>query len=616
MSNRKQFGRNRDIDGPATLETPDVLAMMQPVFWHRRSLLKALLLCAVVALLACCHVQTGFALNIRLKDWRPKGLYIVRVRRYGAVHDVAITMAVAIVVGRYLVERERIAKKNGWQSKYLFVSSSGEPVPVTDIQMLFNRLSKRIRARGTIAGMLKNFCQRHLGKGGDDAASRCFRGLSKMRGSRVKKLPEVPAPRIERLLRRTDPFKHMERQLDDEAAAARWLADHKPAVPIVLSPHRPPPDHPLVVELRRVRWPRGKHACRVLRAQLWTRYGERIDALMRDRVLDGNLVAKLLHTTLGNVYATIRYHYRREGERPFKGFHDRDPKPRASEADLAVIAEIETVELSDDPATRAAEVLARACRHAEAVHSMIDRGLLKPRKAADLLGIDYRDLCMVRSGLREGVAPEIILCRPAFRRVPKEWWDKVRAAAALRPEGDTATAFFCRLAGAGFPGGFDVLDRWCRDNATVRPQPATETEQAFLARLEAVRWSSDPLALEAQRSRTVVESLVDLDRLVSEGKLGPYRAAALLKLQPRRFASLRHALRAGVAPARALAPVMPVRKEVWDAIAAEHALSPEEDDLVFFWRVVAKCGYTGGQKRLKTFRKLLAFRANLFQDAA
>ena len=405
------------------LDTPDVLAMLLPTFWHMRSLLKALRMCAVVALLACCCISPGHALNIRLADWMPGGRLVVRVRRNGRLDDVAITPAVASVVSRYVVERARVAKKNGWTSEFLFVSSSGRPVPATEIQLVFNRLSKRIGARGTVAGMLKNFCLRQLRKGRDEAASRRYRGLTKELARPRTALPAVGVARIERLLKRADPFKNLERQLGDDAAAQRWLADRKTVVPAILTPYPPQPDHPVVRALREVRWPRGKHACRVIRAQLWNLYGERIDVLMRERVIDGNLVARLLHTTLGNVHSTLRYHFRRGRSRPFKNFKSSGSAPRPTENHSIVLAEIAAVALPDDPEERASALLTRACKYAAAVDRMIEEEELRPREAAEVLGVSYECVNMIRTCLRQGVTPEVVMQRQRGRRVPHEWWE-------------------------------------------------------------------------------------------------------------------------------------------------------------------------------------------------
>lgn len=198
--------------------------------------------------------------------------------------------------------------------------------------------------------------------------------------------------------------------------------------------------------------------------------------------------------------------------------------------------------------------------------------------------------------------------------MPNEWWKKVSAAAAERPDGDTTVALFCRLAAVGFPGGLDRLERWSRQNLTTRPAPITMTEQRLLDDLASIRWSTDPEAFEWQRSQATIASLTFLDGLVDERKVGLYRAAALLKLHHKRFAFLRQALKAGVTPERALMPPSPVSNDVWQGIAAEHAKSPDEAPVPFFWRMVADHRYTGGEKRLKTFRKNLAIRATLLLD--
>ena len=63
----------------------------------------------------------------------------------------------------------------------------------------------------------------------------------------------------------------------------------------------------------------------------------------------------------------------------------------------------------------------------------------------------------------------------------------------------------------------------------------------------------------------------------------------------------------GFTPA-ATAPPSPVPAGVWRTVERENDLAPDEADPLFYWRMRSLYGFTGGEKRLKTFREGLRLR--------
>jgi hypothetical protein len=588
-----------------TLDVAYVLAMLQPSFWNARKALNAYLMSALVVLTACLYVFPGFALGIRLADWRPEGRDVVRFKRQGGRwHEVPLTPTVIYVVERYRAERDKHAKAGGWTSEYLFVTTKGNPIKAAKLQQTWVPLAKRLRARNTVPRMLQNFCLRNLRKGGREFefAARFVRGLASIPGARQKKMPPVSEATIARLVRSTDPFKDMERQITNEEAARRWLADRDEPILLHLDPHEPRSEPELVTLLRKVRWPRGRRACALLRGEILSLHGEALNRLLQDRAIAYKSLALVLKTSVGNLRGLMRNHFSAGVSHRFAMPRAELPEPEFTEIDLAAIAAVRETKLPEDSEALATAVLERACRHASAFHDMMGRGLLRPPEAARILGIRREDLLLLGAALSEGVAPELILLRKQNVRVPDEWWPKIERAYVVRPEEDTVIAFFCRLVKDGYPGGYSRVSRWCAARSAV-PLPLTVEEEKYLAALAVISEQAEGTTEPGRRKSLVIGNLVELDRLVSSGKVGVRKAAKLIKVPGDTFRSLQEALRAGLTPEEATSPVSPVSGQVWQAIRIQHELAPDETNLRFYWRMRADHGYTGGFHRLKSFRE-------------
>ncbi|MBR1133292.1 hypothetical protein [Bradyrhizobium iriomotense] len=634
---------------PVVLETPDVLAMLHTAFWGT-DYLSACRNCALVALLACCYVLPGYASHILLEDWRPvidgRRRDVVFIRRHKEWQTVYLTPTAVFAVERYLAERARVAAEMGWQSELLFVSVNGKPVQGGAVFECVRRLGRRIGSR-SMTRMLENFCLRRLKKGDDEVASRRYRGLKRPHADRHAALPVISEARIARLIRRVDPFKHLERQVRSERAAAKWLAARAAVIVVnvacdaparagsraksearsakATAPRMPtarkapakktmPVDHPLVAALLTMKWPENDHDRGVLRTQVWVEYGDDLYPLMKERngPLNGELVAELLHTTEEGVSGTLSQFYRngpRVRRQEWK--LTRAPKPLPTEADRALIAAVEA-DAAREGGCRPEAVKDRLIAHLPAIADMISRETITCPQAARSLGTDKSRLHLLLTALEHGIAPERLLHHRRKQKIPPEWWDKVRAAHARRPDGDTDEALFCRMFAAGFPGGFSTLVMWLAKNVrTATPAEKTEAELAVVRALSDYPWSADPETLATQREETARAHLVSVHRMLAEGKLRPGQAAKLLNVVRCRMDYLHRGLSAGLSLDDLLAAPSPSPKEVWDAVRREHLKTPDEANLTFYFRMRADHGLTEGIKRMRTFRENLAVRESL-----
>lgn len=595
--------------GPAILRLPDVLLMFQSWFW-RTDLLTALRYPALTALLGCCHILFGQAAGILLANWRPLDENRVRrdvviVKRHGQWHPVPLTPTVIFLVERYIEERNRVAEKLGWTSDFLFVSRSGARLHKNVVDLKFKKLRKRIKARTTISRMLKNFCVRNLATGNDETASRRFRGISKPLGDRNNHLPEVSETKLARLVRRTDPFKDMERQVQDETAARRWLADREDDLKIPLPTEgrkAMPTEEPTVAAILRYVWPRGEHACRVLRTEIWRLHGRELDRLLRERVLTRRLVARLLHTTERRVASFVFAHFRSAGGRPLMGFRPRQTKPRRTKEDIALVAALGRTCLPGDPDARFAAIAARIDQHLPAVEDMIARGILSSPAAAKLLDIQAPEMPIVRAGRKAGLSAARALRNPRTE-ISDECWKGIDAEWAARRGREGRLEFCCRMVAEGFPGAVStVYKRLIKLERKPVPE-MTDEDRALVAALSGIAWSSHLETFRAQRNEVLVTHLAAVDVLIVAGKLGKLAAAALFRIKPERLAFLRSGLRAGLGPAAVVAGGGPIPEAVWTMVGREHALAREEPDLDFYWRMRLRHGFGGTLADMTNFRE-------------
>jgi hypothetical protein len=591
------------MDGPVTLQVPDVFAMMQLRFWNT-DVITAARYCALVAFLACCQILPGFARSIRISDWRPDGRDVVRLWRFGQWQTVPLTPQAILVIERFITERNRVLKELGKDSEYLFIRSTGKPFG-PDIDNGFERLRKRIRAKLPIARMLRNFCVRHLRTGGDEAASRRFRGISKplARGTDYR-LPKIPEDRIARLVRRTNPFRAMDRQFNDERAASRWLADQTLVVPVEMTGKKKtmPGKHPLVAKLLKIVWPRSKADCNVTRARLWEEYGEEIDQELRVGALSQWHVARLLHTTEKKVHNFVWLHYRSGRAVPIKYRQPRSPtpvKPQASEAEERAISAVRQP-LPIDPAEASEETERRLIRYYPTIDPMIARGIMTAKEVSNLFGVRARQIDFLHNAAKVGLTAEQML-RRAHGPVSEEWWEKVRQANTTRRFPDSDLAFFCRMVAAGFPGSLKAFKRFCQ--MKPRPTPAmTNEEQSIVDALSAMQWSSERKFLREQREDVLRAYLVGVDRLIVAGKIGTVRAGRLMNLGDNILAYYRQAIAAGLSVEQALERPRRASVDMWKLVRKEHDAAPEEPDLPFLFRMKLVLGFPGGINAIRTFR--------------
>ena len=318
---------------------------------------------------------------------------------------------------------------------------------------------------------------------------------------------------------KTDPFKDMERQVTNEEAARRWLADRDEPILLRLDPYEPKTGaQTRNATAQGAVAARAAGLCHFARRAILREHGEALNRLLLDRAIAYKTLALVLKTSEGNLRGLVN-HFSAGVSNRFAVPRAELPEPEFEEIDLAAIAAVRETKLPEDSEALATAVLERACRHASAFHGMMGRGLLRPPEAARILGIRREDLLLLGAALSEGVAPELVLLRKQNVRVPDEWWPKMERAYALRPKKDTAIAFFCRLVKDGYPGGYSRVSRWCAARSAV-PLPLTVEEEKYLAALAVISEQAEEATNPGRRKSLVIGNLVELDRLVSSGKVG------------------------------------------------------------------------------------------------
>jgi hypothetical protein len=241
---------------------------------------------------------------------------------------------------------------------------------------------------------------------------------------------------------------------------------------------------------------------------------------------------------------------------------------------------------------------------------MIDRGVLAPGEAANLLNVTRPDLRLVRVGRRYGLSADQLLARPTGA-VLDEWWPKVREVYAAWPA-DKEVELFCRLVAAGFPGGQSTLAQYLRKHVrAARPEvKLTEQDREIIEALSNIAWSTNGEFLRDQRLAAVRSYLKDVDAMVQAGKIDAARASRLLHVTHHKYRYMSVALAAGLTVEAIIAAAEPVSAETWAIVEREHMRTPDEDDLLFLVRMKADHGYMGGKKALRTFRINLRLRAS------
>ncbi|MBX9927247.1 MAG: hypothetical protein K2Y05_12890, partial [Hyphomicrobiaceae bacterium] len=304
---------SRPDDDPVRILTPyDVLAMLRPEFWepHVRSILMAYRHCAVVVLMACCHVGAGFQTRIKLAHWRPEGLDVLLVKRWGKTLAIPLTPQTIFVVERYIAERERVRCPNGvprWESEFLFVTEDGKCLQNRDITDAFARLKE---GRNFFHRALLRFCARHIRAGSDATVERRFRGFTRKLGSR-NDMPEVSPAKLKQVVRDTNPFRDLDREIRGAVPAQKFLTEQPPGIAVPRAKRKSMPvDHPLVAQLLRTKWPKGKRGRAELRAELRREHGAAIEELLQSGILIGEHVGLLFRIKARTARKFHQAHYR------------------------------------------------------------------------------------------------------------------------------------------------------------------------------------------------------------------------------------------------------------------------------------------------------------------
>jgi hypothetical protein len=602
---------------PLSLSVADVLAMLRASFWRTVNVpdLAAFRYCALVALMACCHILPGYLCDLKFEHWRPGGRAVIRIRRYHRWQNVPLTPQVIYVVERYLAERERVRCPQGvprWTSEYLFVTPSGKRFREGRIMSRgLRRLQSKIRVR-SLNGLLLRFCAGNLAQAKDPIASRRFRGLTKQHAAPHIQLPKVSEPRLARLARRANPFAKLGRQIESEALAERWLKgktvvllrlrDKEPAMPI---------SRPAVAALLAVRWPRNAAACRVLRARLRKQYGEEVEGLLQSGLLTLAQAARLFHTTESSVHGFHVTNYRRSTVlRQPSSFRSSRPPPRPKpdaatiKADTALLRKIAV-----DRRRRGESVEDAVCRKLIAyyptVHEMISRRTTTTAQAAAAFGTPRGRILFLRAAQAAGVPIGLAAAQRSYVKIPEEWWDRVRKAASERAPGDGDRAFYLRMLMAGFPGCEPVFSKFCLH---LRAQTGTtEAERALIAKLSGFKWSRQADERERQRNRLFTEFFIPLSTMLDSRKIRHREVASLFRVPRSTVEYIRAALKAGLGLDQALRRNLRARVGAgdWAAIDDEHARAPDLDDRSFYFRMRLIHDFPGSEKQLGLYRAVL-----------
>lgn len=592
-----------------TYDTPDVLAMMRPEFYEPITYtdFMAYRHCAIVAFLACAHIDAGTQLHIELDHWRPQGEDVVLVTRWGKTQKVPLTPQLIFVVERFIAERERVRCRGGsprWESKYLFVTEKGRKLGKGNVYHLFSLRMKGPKPKSVLGALLR-FCARNIRAGSSSDVQRFFCGFAKKRGSQVIPLPDVPLKEMTRIVIETNPFKDLDREVRGQVAAQKYLSKNRPAVTLQ-QPGRAklmPVDHPLVASLLKVKWPRGREKQAALRAELRLQHGAAFEELLRTRIITGKHLAELLRTTLGAALTYQKAHFGPESD----GKVARRPRPKhqkpATAEELATLSSLRAQSWPRNKELAAGLSQDLLVKHYAAVDPLVTRNLMTVGQLAKLFRASPGRLFLLRAALRHGVSvAEVPIGLNRERcNLPPEWWDRIRKEAAKSGREANISLYF-RMVKAGFTGNFDTFKGFMT-TLQRRNTALSEAETQVVETLSAVVVPDDPVAAEAQREQMLLEHFVTMSTIVATKRMAIREARKLLGVGMHRFAFITAAMEAGLSLTQALRKdFTEVPAEMWSVVGAEHAKTPEEPPRSFYFRMRLLHDFPGSERLLAMFR--------------
>jgi hypothetical protein len=594
---------------PRRLDVADVVVLLMPSYWTRAglSLFAATRYCAIVALLSCCHLGLFIQRNIKTANWRPNGRDVVIVRRFGKTQEVPLTPQVIYVVERYLKERERARAPKGtplWTSEYLFVTPGGKRPFVHNMVKTFRRVERAAGLDRPLEHLLVRFCAKSLEKGGDQTASRRFRGLTKKLGARHVELAELSIEKLARFGRAINPFRTLDRQVRGEIQAARYLSKKDTVVPKILGRKKCelPVEEPVVAELMAVKWPKARRERKALLAQLRDEHGAAIEELLAKGRITYELVGSLFGVTSGSIHSFHRDHYRRAVPAKLRRPAQRPEKAKVSAAEKTLLKSLAGNRRPLDKVEAKAKSRASILAHYPVVHDMISRRLLTTFEAAELFGISRPQLLRLRAAVSAGQSVDEAMTERTYSKVSDDWLARLREEHGKRPEGETDLAFCFRMQAAGFPAcrdQFKIHLRRIKASATI-----SEAEHQLVETLSKLEWPKDVSATNSLRRELLLAHFDRVDALLDAGKIVHRHVADLFKVPTATIEYIRAARKAGLTVEEAVIknPRAEIPNGVWPAIREEHERSPTEKDRPFYFRMRIQHGFPGSEKQMMLFR--------------
>ncbi len=585
----------------------DVLAMLRPEFWepHVRSALMAYRHCAVVALMACCHIGAGCQCGIKLAHWRPGGLDVVLVKRWGKTLAIPLTPQTIFVVERFITERARARCQSGvprWDSEFLFVTEDGKVLLNRDITDCFARLKE---GRGFFHRALLRFCARHIRAGSDSTVERRFRGFTRKLGSH-NDMPDVSLAKLTQVVRDTNPFRDLDREIRGAVPAQKFLSKQPPGIAVPLPKRKPMPvEHPIVALLLRTKWPKDKPGRAELRADLRREHGAAIDKLLQSRVLVGEHVGRLFGIQDRSARKFHEVHYRSGSTKPkvvARAFRPKAEKASttAEERELLKALRAEHWPRKRPEARGLSQKLLK--QHFPAIDALIARRLLTVGVAARLFRAPHTGIRFLRAALKAGMSPAEVLFERTHAFVPESWWERVRSEESKRSGGETDRRFYFRMVRQGFPGHRDPFGKFLR--VLRRGETMSPQEGMLVERLSNTARPEDPAAAEALSKQLLLAHFGEVRAMIDAKKIRHLDGAKLFDVPTYQIEYLTAALKAGLSLEQALRTNLQahVPAAMWSTVKAELALSPDEPTRPFYFRMRLIHDFPGSERQMALFR--------------
>jgi hypothetical protein len=619
----------RHNSGFAVLIPRDVVKLMMPAFWTGTGLAEtvALRYCALVALMVFCYIPLGLARTLLMTDWRPDGLDVVRVRRYGETQLIPLCEDVIAIVERYLAKRKRPPGCRCEPPKRcccgtLLTSRSGRQLSPFSAPKGFVKTGKAIGAGVKLTAMLLRFCESQLEKTGKPAAARRLMGYRTIRGPRHLALPTVPFEELARTARRAAKwFQPFRREMDNERRATEILLKAS-AVPASRTALRNPvhkipvlkaADHPLVGEMTAIAVPEDKKLRGHLKRSLLKNYLAKLDQLVEQGVMGIPQAAELLLTTPLGYWRSRQYHLRNGRAAKLADARRRyaqcgrkvrlQSRPRPDAAQSALVAELRSFPWSKDKETRRGQCRSVVSRYFSDVDAMIRAGRISMKRGRSLLGVTHIQMTMLRAAACAGFPADEVIAAGARRPgISRDWCRRIEAEHVLRPAGESDLVFYFRMRLLGCQGHYVTVQKICRGLHGAVPK-LDAAERRLVEHLRDFKWSDEAGEEAAQSEALLAAHLAAAVALVDAGKIKSGAMAKLLRASAHgRFSELRSALHCGLSAAQALRPRQrqPLTPDEWrpalQALEAATSLRPLRP--VYFAAVLA--GFPGSEDQFRT----------------